>query len=58
MYSANLPREITRIKFRARWIELSHWRRIGMRLLWRSVLMNLKLWSRKMKLRLARRAIG
>ncbi len=58
MRSANLPREIARIKFRVRWIEILHWRKIGLRLLWRSVLMNARIGNRKLKLMFARKLNG
>jgi len=35
MRAANLPKELSRIKFRVLWIELLHWRKMGMRLLFR-----------------------
>ncbi len=58
MRSANLPREVARIKFRVRWIEMLHWRKLGLRLLWRSVLMNARIGNRKLKLMLAKKPGG
>lgn len=49
MDTANLPKEIARIKLKARYIEFLHWKKLGMRLLWRSVLLNFRIGNRKMK---------
>jgi hypothetical protein len=49
MDTANLPKEIARIKFNARYIEFMHWKRLGMRLMWRSLLLNYRIGSQKMK---------
>lgn len=49
MDTTHLPKEISRIKLKARYIEFLHWKKLGMRLLWRSMLLNLRLGNRKMK---------
>jgi len=49
MRSANFPKEVSRIKFRARWIELLHWRKMGLRLLYRSILLNFRIGTQKLK---------
>lgn len=49
MDTADLPKEIAIIKFRARWIELQHWKKLGLRLLWKSILLNCQTGSRKIK---------
>ena len=43
------PNDAGKIKMRARWIELLHYKKMGMRLLWRGVLMNLKIIRRKFR---------
>lgn len=49
MRSVHFPKEISRIKSEARWIGLKHWRKLGMRLLWASILMNLQTAIQKLK---------
>ena len=49
MDTTNLPKAIARIKFRARYIEFLHWKKLGLRLLWRAILLNCRIGSRKIK---------
>ncbi|UCD10473.1 MAG: hypothetical protein JSU88_07140 [Nitrospinaceae bacterium] len=39
--------EVGKIKRRVLWIEFLHWKKIGLRLLWRAILMNTRLWMKK-----------
>jgi hypothetical protein len=49
MDTAHLPKEIARIKLKARYIEFLHWKKLGLRLLWRSILLNFRIGNQKMK---------
>ena len=49
MDTAHLPKEIARIKLKARYIEFLHWKKLGLRLLWRSILLNCQIGNQKMK---------
>lgn len=55
MDTTDLPKEVARIKFKARRIEWLHWRKLGMRLLWRSILLNCRMGNRKMKILVGRK---
>ncbi len=49
MDTAHLPKEIARIKFRVRQIELLHFKKLGLRLLWKSILLNCRMGSQKIR---------
>jgi hypothetical protein len=49
MRSAYFPKEVSRIKLKARWIELLHLRKFGLRLLYRSILLNFRMGTQKLK---------
>lgn len=49
MSSVVVPREIARIKSKARRIEWLHWRKMGVRLLWGSVLLKGRMGTQKVR---------
>ncbi len=55
MDTTDIPKEIARIKLRARWIELQHWKKLGLRLLWKSILFNCQGGHRKIDYQVGRK---
>ena len=55
MTSTQPAKELFKIKLRSLWIEWVHWKKIGWRLLWRSMLMNYRIRTRRKNAALQKR---
>ncbi len=55
MALADPSKQLTRIRLRSLWIEFLHWKKLGWRLLWRSLLLNYRIRARRIQAAFARR---